>query len=616
MIKSLSVIFGLLRLLPAVILAATVAIGCSRNKPDQRLTVIEQQIYEDPIEAIDELREIDTAKLGRDDRALYDLLTIKAADKAHRTHTSDSLILCTIDYFKDHGPLGRYSEALYYGGRVYSDLGDYPSALEYFHQALENLPQDSINSDFEANVSAQTAILLGRLRFYQEAIPYIQRCIDIDKIIKDTLNLFKDTKLMAENFMISHNNAAAEPYLKKSAKLSKYLPEKYGALNKIYIASIEAEKDTATDYQVKVLEENLPLVEPISRNTALYHAINIYLDRGMEEKAYSAALEIIADSSRSQKAYAYATLLMPEFAHMLPTDSARKFINEYKDILIARYDENDAMLVTNQQAFYNYRIHQQKRIKAEQDKRRLQWGITLIIILTLLGALFLLLRKYNRNKKALEMSLILDNIKQLKEMIEKNAEKENSREKEEAAATKEMKPATSDMKDRPQEDDSEPESDIFGFAEPMEFELDDSKADLNEQLLIKLRNEFLTLSNSGATKPLSRAIVDSIAYKEFLRHIKEEKPVTDERLWKNIEKLILADSPDFLKKLKLLSRDRLTLSEYQTALLVRLRFNPSQMSILLGRSLNTISSRRGFLSMKLFEQNVGTKIIDRIIRSL
>ena len=62
---------------------------------------------------------------------------MKIADKNYVTHTSDSLILRVIDHEESHKGDGRYAEALYYGGRVYSDLGDYPTSLKYFQQSLE-----------------------------------------------------------------------------------------------------------------------------------------------------------------------------------------------------------------------------------------------------------------------------------------------------------------------------------------------------------------------------------------------------------------------------------------------------------------------------------------------
>ena len=53
----------------------------------------------------------------------YRLLTVKAADKAYITHTSDSLIRLVLDYYEQEGDRRLLPEAYYYAGRVYRDLG-------------------------------------------------------------------------------------------------------------------------------------------------------------------------------------------------------------------------------------------------------------------------------------------------------------------------------------------------------------------------------------------------------------------------------------------------------------------------------------------------------------
>ena len=56
-------------------------------------------------------------------RMYYRLLTVKAADKAYITHTSDSIIRPVLDYYEQEGDRRLLPEAYYYAGRVYRDLG-------------------------------------------------------------------------------------------------------------------------------------------------------------------------------------------------------------------------------------------------------------------------------------------------------------------------------------------------------------------------------------------------------------------------------------------------------------------------------------------------------------
>lgn len=112
---------------------------CTGRTTDGRLVRIAAEVAVSPNEALTALDSIDPRALSDADRHFYDFLTIKARDKAYITHESDSLILSVVEYYSTQSKDTVYPEALYYGGRVYSDLGDYPTALDYFQKALDCL---------------------------------------------------------------------------------------------------------------------------------------------------------------------------------------------------------------------------------------------------------------------------------------------------------------------------------------------------------------------------------------------------------------------------------------------------------------------------------------------
>lgn len=154
------------------LISVFVLVGCSEEKQDGRLTRIADIVADSPQEALQSLDSINSDSLSEADRYYYDFLTLKAQDKAYVPHTSDSLYLRVHDYYAKKGSDDFFTEVLYYGGRVYSDLGDYPTALQYFHQALDRLPEDTDNLSLRGCVLSQTGRLLNTLRLYDEAIPY------------------------------------------------------------------------------------------------------------------------------------------------------------------------------------------------------------------------------------------------------------------------------------------------------------------------------------------------------------------------------------------------------------------------------------------------------------
>lgn len=95
--------------------------GCSGRPGDPRLLDIAGKVSDSPLEMLARLDSIDAGSLKEADRWFHAMMRIKARDKAFVMHTSDSVILRVIDYYSGHRRSGLYPEALYYGGRVYSD---------------------------------------------------------------------------------------------------------------------------------------------------------------------------------------------------------------------------------------------------------------------------------------------------------------------------------------------------------------------------------------------------------------------------------------------------------------------------------------------------------------
>lgn len=141
--------------------------GCScsgRGRHDAEFRRIDRLCDSVPEQAIRAFDSIDRSSLSDRDRNHYDLLSIKSRDKAFIVHSSDSLILDVIDYYAKHRSEGPYPEALYYGGRVYSDIGDLPTALEFFQKALDEIPEDDEHLRFRSTVLNQTGRTLHSLR--------------------------------------------------------------------------------------------------------------------------------------------------------------------------------------------------------------------------------------------------------------------------------------------------------------------------------------------------------------------------------------------------------------------------------------------------------------------
>ncbi len=106
-------------------------------------------------QAIHALDSLAYKSLSEKERHWFDLLTIKSRDKVFIAQQAYRLVLEVIDYYDKHRSEGHYAETLYYGGRVYSDIGDLPTALEFFQKSLKEIPDGQDHLKFRRNVMNQ-----------------------------------------------------------------------------------------------------------------------------------------------------------------------------------------------------------------------------------------------------------------------------------------------------------------------------------------------------------------------------------------------------------------------------------------------------------------------------
>ena len=258
--------------------------GCSRDR-DPRLEHIAGMVSDKPVEALALLDSISYDRLSDHDRHFFDFLSIKARDKAYIRHTSDSLILDVLEYYESHDRDKMYPEALYYGGRVYSDMGDLPSALGYFHDALDALPEDDGDEDLRSCILSQTGRLLNKLRLYKEAAPYIEKAIRLSRSMNDTLNEAYDLQLLGTVYMRAKDFRRADSCFHSALRKSRNLPAGHRAKSSMYIAQVKyrmGQIDSALMY----VRHTPEIVSSISRNTALATAADIYYAAGIMDTAY------------------------------------------------------------------------------------------------------------------------------------------------------------------------------------------------------------------------------------------------------------------------------------------------------------------------------------------
>lgn len=546
--------------------------GCSGSRNEERLTHIAAIVSDSPDDALAMLDSIEYDRLSEADRHFYDFLSIKANDKAYVRHRSDSLILDVMHYYSSHGKDNMYPEALYYGGRVYSDLGDLPNALRYFHDALDELPEDTEDHDLRARILSQTGRLLNKLRLYEEAIPYIESSIGIGRMMNDTINEVYDLQLLGMVYMRAHDLARADSCFRTALHKSRYLPVYHMAKSSMYIADVKyrmGQIDSALIY----VRHTPDLVNSVSRNSARAVAADIYYAAGIIDTACIYAHELLNSPDFTNKKTGYWILLSPELRGQTHPDTLSRYLSEFLLIQESYFNENVNRQAIMQNSLYNYNIHEKERRNAEKSRDELIIWCWISIAFIFLLIIVVLAYRIRTKQTLIELHATIARLEAV------------------GAAMG---------------DGGIPPEDI----DPISPDPDSLRARLREKIA-------LIDTDAYALPPLPSGIMDSECYRTLQEYIEDGKVITDaDALWDDLYTAILKGSPDFSIKLQKLMGRSIRRHELQTIILIKCGVTPVQMTGLLGKSKGAISSRREALCTRILGEKVNQKAIDTIIRSL
>lgn len=154
-----------------IALALLAVAGCHNQKTMNELEAISQMADEHPDSALAMLKacEDKVPRWQRSDRMCYELVKLKAQNKANVLFTSDSIAKEVADYYSFHGTSNERMLAYYLLGRVYSDMGEAPQALQAFYDAIESA--DTLSADCDYNVLIPVYGQMSQI-FYMQNLPH------------------------------------------------------------------------------------------------------------------------------------------------------------------------------------------------------------------------------------------------------------------------------------------------------------------------------------------------------------------------------------------------------------------------------------------------------------
>ena len=522
-------------------------------------------------------------------RMYYHLLCVKARDKAYLPHTSDSLVLEVLRYYEDKRDLRHLPEAYYYAGRVASDLGDAPQALDYFQRALDAMPEDGMIY-LRDRVVSQMGTLFSAQGLYKEALKMYKKSLQCSEELKDSVGVIYSLRDIAYAYWCLGQNDSVLPCYNRAHRWSVKWgnPELIGLIN-IQLADHYLEKGLYDSVRI-YLPRDFTYLSGENRNAA--YAINAYYYEalGRQDSATYYYTQLLNNGDVYAKALA-ARYLMQQAT----LNHASKEVAVSQDTYLKYADSVQYLTkteaVARMHSLYNYRLRERENMRLLRVNLKQNTNLLFTLLIIVGGLLlFIIYWRYQRQSQKI-WKACLTKWKQRKEKVEE----ESRRHKE---MYEQQIHSLENQLEEEQRKSQEREEELLKLTFELQYQLEAFR-------MLKKKE----LSNIQET-PIYKALVKKLA--SPLGKVKVSK-----QEWKDLEVAIQSFDPNFLQKLKQLNylfRE----VEWQICLLLKAGFTPSQIGVLLeGTSVQTISTKRKRMAEHLLDDNRHSpKDFDEFIRSL
>ena len=524
---------------------------------------------------------------GEDSSQMHEaLMQAKAQNENFEPFTTDSTMLRVVDYYDSHGSANEQMLAHYLLGCVYRDLGDAPRALECYYDAISCADTTDVKCDFQrlSRIYGQMADL-----FHAQRSPQFEKEAELNAIhmawkAKDTLAALNFYAHLADVYDLIGKTDSALFISQDACKLLKeYGFEKYayGFLPSqiaIYLAKgnyAKAKKMT------EIFERESGFFDAhgnISNGKEIYYYTKGLCNYGINriDSAlfwYKKLLNQANDIGHYENAYkglieVYHKLGMP--------DSVMKYAQLFANANDSACLISSAEEINRANALYNYNTSRRQADAMKQKAERYKYTITIGSILAIIAVLFAIyiIIRYRRNAK--------------KEFLELNTRYFETLDKYNQSE-KDLRMLNDDINKFKTEKEKENESlrqalALYTNSNEIKEEWDAEKYLLNCDMIKHLHN--LTCKGACATDTEFGRLIELTSHhlSTFHDYITAPKHSLSER-------------------------------EIIVCILIKLRFTPSEIAVLLECSKQVVSNIRTNINHKLFYQE-GTKSLDYNLRHL
>ena len=541
--------------------------GCSRSVDSRLVRVSQLADCNATDSALAVLADVCRDSLNEHNRYYYDLMSIKARDKAYLDITTDTTITDIIVYFERRGSENELGEAYYYGGRVSREQGDAPQALDYYQKALDVLTS-SEHMYRKGKIASQMGQIFLELYMFEQAKPKFQEAIAYQTECEDSVGLMYNYRNLGELNQRIELYDSVLPYYNKSLKIASNLVPFGRSELEISLGIIEFYiKQKNYEEAIKLYIKIKPYLEKYNFDYIWIVSTKVHLCAKDYDNAIAYSQKLLKEGSIYSKKFASNAL-----RYIYKNKNNNKEYNIYTEFYGKSLDSiqqiSSKEAIIHQNSFYNYTIKEKENILLKEEKTYFKYKILISSSISIV-ILLLLLWLYEKHR-SLKRQLALQLSKM--ELIKGQRKVEDN----------------------------------FSISENSTIKT------IKEQLCLKY-NEIAI--NNPEDYHLSEIILTSNIYSKIIDLLNKEQGILSEQDWAELDNVINLAYPKFKTYLHIM-HENISEQEYKICMLVKCKFGPKNIGILTFRDKTTVTSTRKRLYRKFFYEEGKANDFDRFIYSL
>ena len=547
--------------------------ACTNKPYPQSLRVADSLIHNNPDNAVILLEELKRSMAFEPQatQMYYQLLTIKAKDKAYITHTSDSLIKTVVKYYEERKDRERLPETYYYAGRVYRDLGDAPQALEYLQKAIEST-KDCTDYRLISRIYSQTGTLYLYQDTYDQALEVFRKAYQYCLSDKDSIGMVYSLRDIGRTFTTLNCADSALYYYKGALNYAEQIHNNHlvgvvqAELSGLYIQlEMYPEAFTAIQCSNKYIKGHN--IAPFYAILADYYYYTNQLDSATFYYTQTASFDDLYQKQGSYKGLGNIARKKGQYKE------AMEYFDKYLICTDSIKDITNTETIRKMQSLYNYQLKEKENSRLQHQAANYKlWNILLVFSLLSLVFLFIAYHQF-RKKKEQQRLVKQERIKQIQKdrYAQSNTYLEKNKEQIKVLELSLHK---------------------------AEIEKDQLRQDLlkAQKYLIEKTNEQIT-ATQRVQKQSELALKHSDIYKKFHFAVQgsDEKIGNDD--WKEL--MCAVDEAYNQFTTRLLELYPMKTIEIQVCVLIKIGLSPAQIAFITIRSRQAISSIRKRLYSKV-----------------